>query len=127
MGDYHAVSVDAKFAFVSGQMPFLHNGKLLSNKAKLDVALGTYASRLAMMNVLLQLAHCEQISEIQHIVRLDGYFTCENGELLPHMLNGASNMIKEIFDNHRHARTVFGVNSLPQNTIVELVAIVKVK
>ncbi len=128
-GNYVAVKRVGNIAYVSGQMPVYSTGMVLTAQEHTTIDFGYKAARLAMANVLKQLLNFSDIEEVVSIVRVDGYFNHDNGKDIPKMLDGASDLIAELFDGKdgEHARTVFTIKSLPYNAFVELVVIAEVK
>ena len=127
-GNYVAVKIVNKLAYVSGQMPILSSGVALTKNESDTIEFGYMASKLAMANALKQLIYCTDIEEICCIVRIDGYFNNRKGNDLAKMLDGASDLISNILGKDgAHARTVFGVDSIPYNAFVEIVVIAEIK
>ena len=130
-GNYVSVKVHNNLAFISGQMPFIGKGKLYPSQNEFEndeIRIGYIASHIAMMNALLQLADHKLITHINGIIKIEGvYNTSVNSVNLPKILDGASNLIANIFPNNiNHARTVYGVNKLPYDAIVELSVIAEI-
>lgn len=128
-GNYVAVKRVGNLAFISGQMPIYSSGKVITPVQETNVATGYQAAELAMANALKQLIYCEEIIEIRSIIRIDGYFDVNNGNDIPKMLDGASNLVFQIFgkEDGKHARTVFSTNQLPYQALTELVVIAEVE
>jgi enamine deaminase RidA (YjgF/YER057c/UK114 family) len=121
--------------FVSGQLPLGGDGKLdkrhqgkLSANSEVDAA--REAARLSVINVLAQ-AHAAlgDLDRVKQVVRLGGFFNVESGfEALPQAMNGASNLVAELFgDQGRHARTTVGVSYLPLNALAEVEAVFEIE
>lgn len=127
-GNYAAVKRVGNTAYVSGQMPIKSSGDLFIGSTE-DEHFGYESAKLAMANALIQLLSSEQIKEIASIIRVDGYFSTPHKNSLPQMLDGASDLIAELFEGNQahHARTVFGVDHLPYEACVELAIIAEVK
>jgi len=90
--------------FVSGQLPLGEDGKIaercqgkLSAGSEIDAARD--AARLCAINVLAQ-AHMAlgDLDKVKQVVRLGGFFNVESSfDGLPQAMNGASNLIAELF------------------------------
>jgi enamine deaminase RidA (YjgF/YER057c/UK114 family) len=120
--------------FVSGQLPFGPDGQLSErHRGKLaptsEVEAAREAARLCVINVLAQ-AHAAlgDLDKVSQVVRLGGFFNVESSfDALPQAMNGASNLIAELFgDKGRHARTTVGVSHLPLNALAEVEAIFEI-
>ena len=128
VGNYIAVKKVGNLAYVSGQMPIISSGVVLTESESDHIEFGYIAAKLAMANALKQLLYCEDIEELHSIVRIDGYFNNKKGNDLAKMLDGASDLISNILGKDgTHARTVFGVDSIPYNAFVEIVVIAEIK
>jgi enamine deaminase RidA (YjgF/YER057c/UK114 family) len=120
--------------FVSGQLPFgpdgklsqRHQGKLAPNS---EVEAAREAARLCVINALAQ-AHeaLGDLDRVKQVVRLGGFFNVESSfDALPQAMNGASNLIAELFgDKGRHARTTVGVSHLPLDALAEIEAVFEI-
>jgi enamine deaminase RidA (YjgF/YER057c/UK114 family) len=121
--------------FVSGQLPLGQDGKLAErHQGKLsaysEVEAAREAARLCVINVLAQ-AHVAlgDLDKVRQVVRLGGFFNVESSfDALPQAMNGASNLIAELFgDQGRHARTTVGVSHLPLNALAEVEAVFEIE
>jgi enamine deaminase RidA (YjgF/YER057c/UK114 family) len=128
-----AVRVGA-LLIVSGQLPLGPDGKLAPEHiGKLGPASPTdparEAARRCAVNVLAQ-AHAAlgDLDRIARVVRLGGFFSVEgNFEALPQAMNGASDLMAEVFaEKGRHARTTVGVSHLPLNALCEVEAMFEI-
>ena len=117
--------------FLSGMLPFesgnvLHPG-LLGREVSTEQ--GAAAARLALLNGLAVIeSTVGSLERIVRIVRLNGYVASASGfDQLPAVLNGASNLLVELFgDRGRHSRVAIGVAALPLHASVELDLVVQV-
>ena len=68
-------------------------------------------------------------SKLDSFVKLTGYVNCQDTFTdQPKIINGASDMLVEIFgDQGRHSRVAVGSNALPLGIAVEIDAIVQLK
>ena len=69
------------------------------------------------------------LNKVDQLIKLTGFVNCsENFTQQPLVINGCSNMMKDIFGEVGvHARAAVGVNSLPLGFTVEIEAIFKIK
>ena len=67
--------------------------------------------------------------KLDTFVKLTGFVNCDNDFIdQPKIINGASDMLVEIFkDKGRHTRVAVGSNTLPLGISVEIDAIVQLK
>ncbi len=111
--------------FTSGQLPFrdgeiAYAGKLGAEILEED---GYQAARQCALNAIAQLkAATGNLDKIQKIVRIEGYVHCSEGfRGHPQVLNGASDLVAEIFGEHgKHTRLALGINEMPLNAAVQL-------
>ncbi|MDI2090886.1 RidA family protein [Commensalibacter oyaizuii] len=112
---------------ISGQLPLVHS-KLFATGLlgdEVDVETGAKAARFCMINILAQArAALGSLNYINKLVRLGGFvastptFTQQAA-----VMNGASDLAVEVFGPAgQHARSAFGVASLPMNACVEVEA-----
>jgi enamine deaminase RidA (YjgF/YER057c/UK114 family) len=88
------------------------------------------AAKLCVINGLAAVKNLiSDLDKIKTIVKLVGYVASDSRFIRqPEVINGASNLILEIFGEYgRHARTSIGVSSLPLNSPVEIEMIVEIK
>lgn len=131
VANYVPVARAGKLAFVSGQLPIGPDGKIavvhqgrLGAKSMIEPARD--AARLSAINVLAQMqSEFANLDRIIRVVRLGGFFAVDGAfEAMPQVMNGASNLMAEIFDDAgRHARTTVGVAYLPLNAMCEVDAV----
>ncbi len=130
VANYVPVVIAGGFAIVSGQLPFENGQVAVTGKLgqEVDIAAGTNAARLCMINVLAQLqAHLpEGLDSVARIVRLGGFIAATPFFTdLAAIMNGASDLAVELFgDAGRHARSTIGVAALPLDGAVEVEAMV---
>jgi len=132
IANYVAAVRTGSLVFVSGQLCFDLDGKLVSSGklgAGADPELAKGAARFSAINVLAQLrAVLGSLDMITRVVRLGGFFAATpDYTQLPALMNGASDLMVEVFEEAgRHARTTVGVACLPMDATVEVEAIVEV-
>ncbi len=92
---------------------------------------GQQAARLCALNLLAQVkAACGgDLDRVVRCVRVTGYVNCTpEFTQPPQVINGASDLLVAVFgENGRHARTAFGVNSLPGGVACEVEAIFQIR
>src|SRR5579872_2746022 len=125
VGAYVAAVRTGNLVVTSGQLPFV--GKQIAFEGKLGAQLheqdGWNAARLCAVNALAQIKACiGSLEKIKRIVRVEGYVhSAPNFRGQPHVLNGASELLVELFgDAGRHTRVALGVAEMPLNAAVQL-------
>lgn len=117
--------------FVSGHGPRRPEGGNVTGKLGRDLTTeeGYAAARLAMLAALASLqAEIGSLDAVRRVVKLLGMVNCtETFEEHPQVINGASDLLVEIFgEAGRHARSAVGMQMLPFNIAVEVELIVEV-
>ena len=117
--------------FLSGMLPTVgHEPKFLGRVGReLNVEQGRSAARAAALNVLAVVkAHLGSLDKISRVVKLGVYIATASAPTdLVKVADGASELIRDVFGEDKlPARLVFGVESLPFGTPVELEAIFEV-
>jgi enamine deaminase RidA (YjgF/YER057c/UK114 family) len=86
---------------------------------------------LVAINMLAQLKQaCDgDLDRVVRAVKLNGFVNCGlDFELQPHVINGASNLMIEVFGTAgRHARSAVGVAGLPFGVAVEIDGVFEVE
>ncbi len=125
-GAYEAVRVLGGVAYVAAQFPF-HEG-VLAYRGRLGRELTTQegyrAAELCAVNVLAQIHRHVGFERIAGLNRFEAYLlTVEGWNDFPKVVDGASQLfLHALGDAGRHARALFGVERLPMNAPIELVA-----
>ena len=92
---------------------------------------GIEAAKLCVINIIaaLKTGLDGDWDKLDSFVKLTGFVNCQdNFTDQPKIINGASDMLVEIFgDQGRHARVAVGSNALPLGIAVEIDAIVQLK
>ncbi len=131
-GNYAPYVYAPPFLYVSGVTPksdgkLLYKGKVGQEISKED---GYLAARQCLINHLNTLkAALGDLDRIEGIVKIVGFVNTD-GDFhdLPFVINGASDLLVEIFgERGQHARSAVGVSSLPGGAAVEVEMIVRVK
>jgi enamine deaminase RidA (YjgF/YER057c/UK114 family) len=90
---------------------------------------GIEAARLCALNIVAQLRDAcgGDLDRVTRIVKLTGFVNASpDFQMLPAVINGASDLLVEIFgDKGRHARSAVGA-ALPFNVAVEIEAIAEI-
>ncbi len=128
VGSYAAAVEENGFLYVSGQLPIQDGTMFYAGRlgADLDLSDGYAAARLAAVNLISRIRKAlDGFERLNRIVRIDGYFSVTQEFVeLPAVLDGCSDLIAEALgEKGQHARTVYGVYSLPLNAAVELAAV----
>ena len=120
-----------KLVFVSGQVPFDEDGKLLAGQVGADISVEE-AVKIARDVAITLIAVIKQaagsLDNVTQIVKINGSVNAVPGfTQQPLVINGVSDLIVEVFgERGRHARAAVGTGSLPGNVPVEVEAIVEV-
>lgn len=130
VASYVPLVVQAGFAHVSGQLPFV-DGELVTGRLGENMSLdeGMAAARACGLMILAQLkAASVPLDRVERVVKLGAFvnsipdFTDQ-----PKVANGASDLMFEVFgDIGRHARAAVGVPALPLGAAVEVDAVIAI-
>lgn len=132
IGAFRNVRRSGNLLFVSGQGPVAPDGSLHRGKVGAEVSADSARehSRLVAINILAALNdHLGSLAPIESLVKLLGLVnaTPEFSEH-PFVIDGASELLAEVFGPEGiHARSAFGVASLPNQITVEIEAIFELK
>lgn len=107
----------------------VHKGKVGD---KVDFETARDAARICGLNLLaaLRKALDGDLDRVRSCIRVGGFVNCvPDFPQVPHVINGASDLFREIFGPEvgAHARTAVGVAQLPQSASVEVDAIFRVE
>ena len=85
------------------------------------------AAQLAALNILAVLKlDLGDLDRIRQIVQVVGYVRCAKGfEDQPKVINGASQVFKDLWEAGIAARLALGANELPEGSPVEIMAVVE--
>jgi len=131
-----AVYIPAKkvgnLVFCSGQGPVekgkcVYVGKVDSERT---IEEGYKAARICVLNCLAAIKSLlGSLDKIDEIVQVRGFVnSTPDFEKQPQVINGASELLKQIFgEKGKHARCALGTSSLPGNITVELEMIISAK
>ena len=133
LANYVPFKIIGKTIYISGQAP-VHNGELIyKGKVGSDISIeeGIEAAKLCVINIIAALKTGLEgdWDKLDSFVKLTGFVNCQdNFTDQPKIINGASDMLVEIFgDQGRHARVAVGSNALPLGIAVEIDAIAQLK
>lgn len=121
-----------KLLFVSGAVPFSEGRVQIKGRCGLEVSVdqGRLAARSAVIQALAMIrAAVGTLDKVRQIVHLTAHVASgaefhDQGKVV----DGASQLLTELFGPQgHHARTVVGVNVLPQGACIEMTLIVEVK
>ena len=133
LANYVPYKIVGKTMYISGQAP-VHNGELIyKGKVGSDITVedGIKAARLCVTNIIAAVKTGLEgdWGKLDSFVKLTGYVNCQDTFTdQPKIINGASDMLVEIFgDQGRHSRVAVGSNALPLGIAVEIDAIIQLK
>lgn len=132
IGAFRNVRRSGALLFVSGQGPVTADGSLHCGKVGAEVSADSARnhSRLVAINILAALNdHLGSLAPIAGLVKLLGLVnaTPDFAEH-PYVIDGASELLANVFGpDGIHARSAFGVASLPNQITVEIEAIFELK
>lgn len=131
IGAFCNVRRSGNMLYVSGQGPVEADGTLLRGKVGGDVSaeVARDHARLVAINILGALRDfIGDLGQIKGVVKLLGLVNATSDfECHPFVIDGASALLAEVFGPAGvHARSSFGVGSLPNNITVEIEAIFEV-
>lgn len=132
VGDYVAYKKIDNLVFISGQVSFAKDGKLIVGKVGEDLTLeqGQEAAKACAINILSQIkAACNgDLNKVKNCIKLTGFVNSKDNFVdQPKVINGASELIANIFESRgTHARAAVSVNSLPLGAAVEIEAIFEI-
>ncbi|MCY4007969.1 MAG: RidA family protein [Rhodobacteraceae bacterium] len=125
IGAFCNVRIHNDLAYVSGQGAVTSDGKLLCGKVGADVDADTARvhAKLVAVNMLASLrAELGSLDKVTGVIKLLGLVNATaDFERHPYVIDGASTLLAEIFGIRGvHARSSFGVGSLPNQITVEI-------
>ena len=125
VGAFKNIRIHNDLAYVSGQGPISPHGNLQRGKVGADVDAETARThtRLVALNMLAVLrAELGSLNRVTGVIKLLGLVNATpDFERHPYVIDGASTLLAEVFGpNGVHARSSFGVASLPNQITVEI-------
>lgn len=132
IGAFCNVRRTGRLAFVSGQGPVELDGSLMRGKVGRDVTAEEARdhARLVAVNILATLRdHLGGLDSVSGVVKLLGLVNAASDfERHPFVIDGASTLLADVFGPEGvHARSAFGVASLPNNITVEIEAVFELR
>lgn len=129
-GIYTPVVVVDHLAYVSGQVPYGPDGKIVTGRVGSDMTeeQGAAAARTVALTMLATIkASLGTLDRVKRIVKVLGFVNCTpEFQKHPAVMNGFSNTMVEIFgDAGKAARSAVGMGSLPFNVPVEVEAVLE--
>ncbi|MFN5050377.1 MAG: RidA family protein [Planctomyces sp.] len=129
-GVYTPVVIVDRLAYVSGQVPYGPDGKLVTGRvgSELTEEQGAAAARVVALTMLATIrASLGSLDRVKRIVKVLGMVnSTADFQRHPAVMNGFSNTMVEIFgDAGKAARSAVGMGSLPYNVPVEVEAILE--
>ncbi|MFD2755050.1 RidA family protein [Comamonas terrae] len=131
-GNYTPLVVDAGVAYVSGQVPRVGDGVVVTGRVGADVSLeqAQLAARICAMRALALLRRqFGSLEQVSRILRITVFVQCtESFTLQSEVSDGASAVLLDVLgEAGQHSRTSVGVFQLPKNASVELDLIASTK
>ena len=129
VGSYVAAKIAGNLIYISGQVSFDNNGKLIKGKVGQELNLGQAkeAARFCGLNILSQLKKIcgGDLEKVKGCIKITGFVNSIDTFVdQPKVINGVSDLISNVFeDKGKHARAAVSVNSLPLGAAVEVEAI----
>jgi enamine deaminase RidA (YjgF/YER057c/UK114 family) len=128
IGSFRNVRRAGDMIYVSGQGPVRADGSLIRGKVGSEVSAeeAREHARLVAINILSALRDSfGSLDRVGGVVKLLGLVNSDpDFERHPFVIDGASDLLAEVFgDAGVHARSAFGVGSLPNRITVEIEAI----
>ncbi len=116
--------------WTSGQLPMIDGSLTATGKVGAEVSPENAAdyARTAVLNALAAIDALVGIDKVTRVLKIVGFVSSAEGfSGQPAVVNGASNLIGEVFgDAGAHARSAVGVSELPLNSPVEIEVIVEI-
>jgi len=133
LANYVPFKIVGKTMYISGQAPVRNGEMIYKGKVGSDITIeeGIEAAKLCVINIIaaVKTGLENDWNKLDSFVKLTGFVNCQDSFTdQPKIINGASDMLVEIFgDQGRHARVAVGSNALPLGISVEIDAIIQLK
>lgn len=129
---YIPVTRTGNIIYISGQISATDEGPVTGRLGDtMNVVQGGNAAELCAVNLLSQIVHGAgvELTEVKKILKLTVFVSSAPDFYEQHLVaNGASNLLVGVLgEKGRHARSAFGVASLPLNAAVEVEAVVEIE
>jgi enamine deaminase RidA (YjgF/YER057c/UK114 family) len=131
--NYVPVVVAGNLLYLSGHLPLLADGKLMTGRigtGAQSLEHGYQAARQVGLNLIATLKQeLGDLDRVERIIKLFGIVQSTEEFKQQHLcMNGVSDVLVEVFgDRGVHARSAIGANCLPLDISVEVEAIVQIK
>jgi enamine deaminase RidA (YjgF/YER057c/UK114 family) len=117
------------FVYTAGQVPMV-DGSLAATGlvgADVDEAEANRLAEICALNALAAVDSVVPLDSVRAVIKVVGFVASAPGFYgQPGVVNGASELLGEVFGGSAHARSAVGVSSLPLNAPVEVELIVEV-
>jgi len=133
LANYVPFKIVGKTMYISGQAPVRNGEMIYKGKVGSDITIeeGIEAAKLCVINIIAAVKTGLEgdWNKLDSFVKLTGFVNCQDSFTnQPKIINGASDMLVEIFgDQGRHTRVAVGSNALPLGISVEIDAIIQLK
>ena len=133
VGSYVATKISGNLLYISGQISIDADGILIKGKVGKDLNTDQAykAAERCALSIIAQAkkACADDLSKIKSCIKLTGFVnSTEDFIEQPKVINGASDLIKNIFGNSgSHVRAAVSTNSLPLGVAVEVDAIFEIE
>ena len=133
LANYVPFKIVGKTMYISGQASVRNGEMIFKGKVGSDITIeeGIEAAKLCVINIIAAVKTGLEgdWSKLDCFVKLTGFVNCQDSFTdQPKIINGASDMLVEIFgDQGRHTRVAVGSNALPLGISVEIDAIIQLK
>lgn len=127
VGAYVTWIKTGNLVITSGQLPWKNGEMAFPGKcgSDIDIQGGYQAARLCGINAIAQINDAVEgdLEKVKQIVRVEGYVhTAPGFRGHPDVLNGASDLLNEIFgDKGIHVRVALGIDEMPLDAAVQIV------
>lgn len=125
-GNYVPVNIRGDIAYVAIQMPKLNGENLYKGRlgAELTTEQGYKAMQLCALNVIAHIHQSIGFENVLGLNHIDAYYQAtDDWDEGPKVVNGASDLFVNVLgDKGLHSRSLCGVQSLPKNFSVGLIA-----
>jgi enamine deaminase RidA (YjgF/YER057c/UK114 family) len=132
-GLYKPVFIDDGMIYFSGHLPVISEGNMVRGRVGDDMSVeeAKGSARLVGLNILASIHELlGSIDRVERVIKLLGMVNaCENFSEHPKVINGCSELFKEIWgeDLGVGVRSAFGVSGLPGGAPVEIEGLMKLK
>ena len=133
VGSYLAVKKMQNLLYISGQLPFMKNGKIITGKVGdgADVKKAQEAAHYCCLNIIAQLnKFCNgDLDKVLSCIKITGFVnSTKDFTDQPKVINSASDLLVKVFgEKGKHTRAAVSVNSLPLGAVVEIDSIFEIK